>query len=484
MSKPFPSLCAENEAALLEKLRHWSLANGLVMYPPSFQSHSANTAPVTIFPTPFPRDLFRRAESVQQSFNALYAGVVAEKPWLLPLLEKLAAADADFTGKLYQTYLRAVELGNGAVRQPLTLGIFRSDYMYDEALHAIKQVEFNTVSVSFGGLLAKIGAAHAYLNRVGAYDDNYGRPYYAEGEIGLSDSARLLAHGLAEANLHYNKLDLSKTVVLFVVQPGERNCFDQRHVEYALLDLGIKSYRVTLEEATNFTTVNLHKLYIRSTMDEVSVVYYRSGYSPADYVSERTWDARLHLENCDAIKCPSLLTQLSGAKKIQQVLTNADVVQKFMPTLSQESLDELLSTFVKIHPLDDSDEGLEGRKLAFAEPHKYVLKPQREGGGNNIYKDKIPAFLRSIDEKDWGAYILMELINPPTHKNKILRDDKLYTEDIISELGIFGNILFNEDSGEVLCNENAGYLLRSKFSSSDEGGVAAGFGCVDNVYLY
>lgn len=83
-----------------------------------------------------------------------------------------------------------------------------------------------------------------------------------------------------------------------------------------------------------------------------------------------------------------------------------------------------------------------------------------------------------------GAYVLMELIHPPTHKNKLIKEGQIYHEDIVSELGIFGTIVFNEETGEIKSNENAGFLLRSKFSSSDEGGVAAGFGCVDSVYLY
>lgn len=78
----------------------------------------------------------------------------------------------------------------------------------------------------------------------------------------------------------------------------------------------------------------------------------------------------------------------------------------------------------------------------------------------------------------------MEIIEPPKFKNKIIRNYEVFNEEIISELGIFGSVLFNEETGKILSNENSGWLLRSKFSTSDEGGVAAGFGCVDNIYLY
>lgn len=488
-AKDFPALSPENEKELVERLSQWALANGLVMYPPNWQLHSANNAPITMFPTPFPKDLFEDAMKVQTTFNKLYANVVSkEKVWLVDLIKSLADFDKDFTGKLYETYVKAVESSNGTLPQPLSLGVFRSDYMYNQTDHTIKQIEFNTVSISFGGLSTKVGAAQNYLNKSGAYDNDYSLKYYQPDEVPVSESIDKIASGLAQGNYFYNdEVDNQKTVVLFVVQPGERNCFDQRLIEYALLENhGIKSYRLTLEEIKEKTTINSGKLYIKATMDEVSVVYYRSGYAPSDYSvnPEKTWDARLHLEVSKAIKCPSLLTQLSGSKKVQQVLTDASRVKEVLGDVSQEELDLLLSTFVKIHPLDDTAAGKEAKRLALEEPENYVLKPQREGGGNNVYKGDIPGHLKALDESEWGAYILMELIHPPTHKNKIIKDGQVYNEDILSELGIFGTLVFNEETGEIKSNENAGFLLRSKFSSSDEGGVAAGFGCVDTVYLY
>ena len=52
-----------------------------------------------------------------------------------------------------------------------------------------------------------------------------------------------------------------------------------------------------------------------------SVVYFRAGYSPADYPSESRaeWRARALLERSKAIKCPTVGYQLAGAKRVQQV---------------------------------------------------------------------------------------------------------------------------------------------------------------------
>ena len=137
------------------------------------------------------------------------------------------------------------------------------------------------------------------------------------------------------------------------------------------------------------------------------------------------------------------------------------------------------------------DPSQEGPKLALDEKtaEKHVLKPQREGGGNNIYRSKIPPFLKSIPERDYKQYILMELIQPPTDaKNTVLRSDgQVVSGNVISELGIFGTCLWDTKANgkiEVLQNEEGGYLMRTKGRDSDEGGVAAGFSSLDSLVLY
>ena len=76
-----------------------------------------------------------------------------------------------------------------------------------------------------------------------------------------------------------------------------------------------------------------------------------------------------------------------------------------------------------------------------ANPEKYVLKPQREGGGNNIYGKDIVPFLSNLkDDNERNAYILMDRINPPITTNYVVRPGSSEAEmvQVISELGIFG----------------------------------------------
>lgn len=482
MQLSYPSLSeTEIKEEILPEVHQWALANGLVIYPPGFSSEQATIVPTTLYPTYLPRSSFEKVVSLQETYNRLYADISRNSGggWLTQESIKLAEYDNEFTGKLWELYLKAKEQG---IAQKLRLGIFRSDYLIDKRTNEAKQVEFNTISVSFGASSTKVGELHDFLNKAGKYSAGTGDRFY-QSDIPVSDSTSMLARAIGVAAEKYEALS-SRKVVAFIVQDNERNAFDQRTIEYELLKAhSIKSIRITLGDLHNRTTLDPEskRLFVKKTGEEIAVVYFRAGYSPSEYKGERDWENRLILELSYAIKAPDILTHLSGTKKIQQLLTDEDILARFVPDGIVRK--ELLSTFVKIYPLDDSPLGQEGRKLAFESPSKFVLKPQREGGGNNVYKQDIPLFLENLDEKDWSAYILMELIEPQeTTENVVIRGNSFFREPIISELGIFGCILF--DGTDVHLNEYSGWLLRSKFSGSNEGGVAAGFGCVDSVMLY
>lgn len=56
--------------------------------------------------------------------------------------------------------------------------------------------------------------------------------------------------------------------------------------------------------------------YTFSGGSTIAVVYFRSGYEPAQYPTEREWLARLMIERSRAIKCPSIHYHLAGTKKV------------------------------------------------------------------------------------------------------------------------------------------------------------------------
>lgn len=502
-----PRLSHDEEAYLLSNLKDWSIANGLAVRPaPSFIQQSqdpsgvlATTAPVTLFPSIFPKECFEEGLSIQKAYNELYSAIARDEEWLRDVIGELIDVD-DFVARLWRTHLEVKKEGYA---QDLSLGLFRSDYMVHQEHSAatshlgLKQVEFNTIASSFGGLSSKVSAMHKYLLAIDAYPSSTSSIITKDG-LRSSESAASLAKGLAVAHKAYGADHSDKPLcVLFVVQNPERNVFDQRHVEYALLENhGVRTFRLPFGETLSHTQLDSDRTLLYtppsspSITYEVTTVYFRAGYSPDDYTKDEDWAARLHIEKSRAIKCPSILTQLAGCKKVQQVLATPQSphLNRFLPDAKVAS--RLLATFAPIYPLDESEAGQQARELATkpASAARYVLKPQREGGGNNIYRTSIPPFLEKLPKSHWPAYILMEMIEPPPLQNAILRNGEIQKGGVICELGVYGVCLWRNGRGdakrgEIVESWEAGYLLRTKGDQSEEGGVAAGFGAVDSCCL-
>ncbi|ORY69745.1 uncharacterized protein BCR38DRAFT_360901 [Pseudomassariella vexata] len=508
---------------LVEVAKDWSLAHGLCVRPPPTvipaQAHPGNIlatpVPVTLFPSPFPESCFKQGLAVQRAYNELYASISQDEEFLTEMVKQIGNSD-DFIQKLWDVHLRVKAEG---YVQSISLGLFRSDYMVHQGSAAsspgIKQVEFNTIASSFGGLSSQTTALHKFLNK---------QEYGYLGRSSTSSSLNLpentctrgLAAGIREAFKVYGPSKSSNAIpkcVIFLTQGGERNIFDQRHLEYELQaqasDDRMPIFRLPFSEIgdrTSLTEGDKRVLQYRpphreSDTYEVAVVYMRSGYGPDDYSGDSAWNDRYQIERSAAIKCPSVLTQIAGTKKVQQVLATPASADSEPPTLHRflkpdaasntKAVADIERTFTNIYPMDTSAAGQVARKIALdpQQCQSYVLKPQREGGGNNIYRSTIPEHLKKIPEKNWDAYILMEIITPPPVYNMILRNGKLEKGNVICELGVYGTCIWDQNkataggANAILWNESEGYLLRTKGDKSEEGGVAAGFGCMDSCAL-
>ncbi len=78
--------------------------------------------------------------------------------------------------------------------------------------------------------------------------------------------------------------------------------------------------------------------------------------------------------------CPGV----AGAKKVQQDLAGPGVLERFVDAAAA---DVMRRTFAGLWSLDEMGDPECKRVVADAlgRPNSYVLKPQREGGGNNLY---------------------------------------------------------------------------------------------------
>ena len=53
------------------------------------------------------------------------------------------------------------------------------------------------------------------------------------------------------------------------------------------------------------------------------------------------------------------------------------------------------------------------KEKAIKNPQDYVLKPLKEGGGNNFFGDDIKLMLTSLSQEELANFLLMEKIHSP-----------------------------------------------------------------------
>lgn len=318
-------------SALRDAAFVWAATHGLVVSAPG--EGTLTHAPLSLRPTPFPRAAFKAAVSLAAPFAALYAAVAADIGYLEAVLAPAAQHDA-FTARLLRL-LRAHPPRPDALR----LGLLRSDYMVDEPTGKLLQVEINTVSASFAALASLTSRLHAHL---ACYQQRDAPPGGGVGgALPPNEAGAGFAAGLAAA---WAAAEMPDAVVLFVVQPGERNVFDQQALQAALWEAhGVRTVRATLAQVAASATLDEAQggngRALRFGGETVSVVYFRAGYTPDDFPTETEWEAREMLEASCAVKCPDVALHLAGAKKARQFL----FFFIFFSMLSYASLDHFFS---------------------------------------------------------------------------------------------------------------------------------------------
>ncbi|KAI6123671.1 Pre-ATP-grasp domain-containing protein [Pisolithus croceorrhizus] len=253
-----------------------------------------------------------------------------------------------------------------------------------------------------------------YLNALTNY---YGiSPYLNSENFPPYDTTARLAEGLAAALKAYGVPKYLHILIPFVVYSNERKVFDQRWLEYELLEKSHSTGVVTFEELAASVALNSDTRALRLTVSpalspsgsqstlEVSTVYFRAGYAPSDYPPSTHYTTRVTLERNRAIHCPTISLRLAGGKKIQELLSRPGVVKRFTRDANVQTVGtgtrDLRETWISMWSLDDPDLAVapsdyslrrsinkpRGTTLACALVDSLVLKPKREGGGNNVYK--------------------------------------------------------------------------------------------------
>lgn len=454
---------------LIEKAKDWALMNGAAMRSKTaFNKNTLQFAPFMLLPSTFPKKEFEKAVEIQPILNELMHNVAYNHEFLSESLKSTIEVD-EFTKRLYDIY---ETVRNEGFAQPFSLGLLRSDYLLNCATDSVKQVEINTIASSFGGISVHITNMNSYVLQELDRSDLLS-------QLPENKALQGLCGGMIEAWKIYGK---PEAVILFVVEDVSYNICDQRFHEFEIrkMEPKAKVIRRTLTDLGKRGHIKSLKELVIDNL-EIAVVYYRAGYEPGHYHSDLEWNARLMVERSSAIKCPSIHYHLAGTKRVQQALASPSVLEKLLDNNKAAAVREI---FTGLYSLDLSAEGDAAVQMALNNPSYYVLKPQREGGGNNIYGEDVKKYLEKMSSsKERCAWILMERIIPPVQRCYLIhpnQPDPIFT-DVVSELGIFGVII--GDDKNVLINHQVGHMLRTKIATANEGGVSAGYGALDSPFL-
>ncbi|KAI6661245.1 Glutathione synthetase [Oopsacas minuta] len=460
--------------ASVYRMGHTMLAREGVLFldPAAPVGESQRQIPCTLFPSPLSSTHYKSVLDMQPMINTLYRRVSRDYMFLESTLQSVLGDE--FIKRLWEICVHT----QAARNTRSAVGLLRSDYMLHCSGHecSMKQVEVNTISVSLATMSQRVQIAHKHISAV--FKRTPAPP--------LNQAAERTADLLALANLEYIHTvpEAQTTSILIVVTENDTNFYDQNYM-MALLqsEQHLPVIRKDLEELVRCMRVVDRRIFIGDT--EISVCYYRIGYDPSHY-SEDVWRVRAMLEGSKALQIPDVAMQLCGTKRMQQRLTDPETLDKFLWDSSKEERNKLMNLFAKQFSLCNSPEGDQMAKDGITHPDLWVLKPQREGGGNNYFGQELVDMLKRLEGKEErGAYILMERLRAPLTPNYLIsprhNKDCLELTNTIQEIGVFG---FYIARGDKLSHDvTAGYLVRSKGAQTEDGGVSSGRAYMDSLDL-
>ena len=413
-------------------------------------------APFSLTPYQLPSSLISQLQIHTQWSSLLFWKVTQNSDFLREILEPTAKVD-EFVRFL-------LSLIPQEKRQDQQLLINRNDFLFERKENGELQplqVEFNTISASFAHLSGRVTALHQQLQQENILK---AAPLPHDAIAGF-------ASGIKET---IENLGWRDSALLILVQPKERNWFDQMGLFAALSQRGVRVVRATLAEVHQKGKLKNGDLWVGP--QRIGVVYFRAGYAPGDLPDEESRSARRMLEASTAVLVPEASMQLAGTKKIQQVLADYSILSEFVP---ESVADQLKAYFAMMFGLEEEVEGRPAREFLAENAEQYVLKPQREGGGNNVYGAEIKDFLTSLPTSEDRAWIAMKRIEAETAESLLVVQEQAQSRQSISELGIFG--LLRAQSGDLRMNMPVGHLVRTKASNVNEGGVVAGYACLNSL---
>ncbi|MEZ8577870.1 glutathione synthase [Vibrio splendidus] len=472
---------------IIEDACEWALMHGVAFRQ---SDNTARHCPFSIAPMTMEREVYEHLLKVTPLITKLISNVSEDHGFLQSSLSDMAQADP-FFGRLMELHQQAHGSAGerlNPARQPLLL--MRTDFM-DDRQHGAKVIEFNGIAAGMAPFGQRATEFHSFMQNQWPetyknwLEDQSATP--AENQ-GLTQLAYGIANAARQVKIDFKEQD--KPVFLMVVQKNEDNVYDQHLLEVELQKQGIRTVRRTFEQLSCQLSSGDNQRLLLKDVGAVDVVYLRAGYQYSDYWAPELNESvcchtlsqtRLFMEQHHVAMNATISQQLATSKTMQMLLTMMPAAEYARWGLTLEEAELVKSVLADMKPI--TSESIEWFNTQ-ADKQEWVLKNQGEGGGHCVFGDDISEQLSQLKPEEYDARALMQRLYP--HERDVptiaVRDtQQTLVTDLVSEVGLFTAYYKGEPVTEL--GGYAGYLIRSKPASENEGGIHSGKGILDSLTL-
>jgi glutathione synthase len=472
---------------LVQEACEWAIMHGVAFRQ---ADNTARHCPFSIAPMTMTRDSFELLKRVVPLITKLIHNVSEDHDFLQASLSDMAKADP-FFGRLMALHRQAHGDKTQRLfpaRRPLLL--MRIDFM-DDRDHGAKVVEFNGIAAGMGPFGQKATELHAFLQN--QWPQHFSSWLEAPSAVpaenrGLEQMALGIANAAQKVKHHFG--ESGKPTFLMVVQNNEDNVYDQHLLELELQKLGVRTVRRTFEQLSCQLSSGRGQRLELKDVGGVDVVYLRAGYQYSDYwIPELNEDVccqtlsqtRLFIEQHYVAMNATISQQLATSKTMQMRLTMMPASEYLRWGLTLEEAELVQSVLADMKPINEVTITWFNQQ---DNKHDWVLKNQGEGGGHCVFGAEVSKKLQQLQPSEYDAWALMQRIYPHERDKPTLavRETRpTLVNDLVSEIGLFS--LYFEGEPMTQMNGYAGYLIRSKPASENEGGIHSGQGILDSLML-
>ncbi len=472
---------------IIEDACEWEIMHGVAFRQ---ADNTARHCPFSIAPMSIEREVYNHLLAVTPLITKLIHNVSEDHDFLQTSLSNMAKADPFFGLLMSRHQQLHGDAGNKLVakRQPLLL--MRTDFM-DDRQHGAKVIEFNGIAAGMGPFGQRAAEFHSFMKN--QWPDTYNQ--------WIEDSSAVPADNNGLEQLAYGITTAAKTVkadfgeegkptFLMVVQKDEDNVYDQHLLEVELQKQGIRTVRRTFEQLSCQLSSGENKRLLLENVGAVDVVYLRAGYQYEDYFAPELNEPvcchtlsqiRLFIEQHHVAVNATISQQLATSKTMQMLLTMMPESEYARWDLSLEEAQLVKSVLAEMKPVNaENIKWFETEAIQ----NEWVLKNQGEGGGHCVFGQDIGKKLSQLALEEYDAWALMQRLYPHERDTPTIavRDgEQTIVDDLVSEIGLFTAYYNGKPVTEF--EGYAGYLIRSKPASENEGGIHSGKGILDSLVL-